>query len=64
MVNKKKTGKPPKIPSLQHNTGTRLEVDERGEPVISVDDPEVIPAPEENLETTSPYEPPPPAEGP
>jgi hypothetical protein len=64
MGKKLKNGKRPEGLPPGKDRDSKLEVDETGEPVISDDDPEIIPTPEEELETTPPYEPPPPAEGP
>lgn len=64
MAEKNKPGKHVEARTAEKDEKPKLLVDEAGEPVISDDDPDILPMPEEELETTPPYEPPPPAEGP
>ncbi|HRO47536.1 hypothetical protein [Agriterribacter sp.] len=64
MAKTNKANRRSKIPPAEINQELRVIVDEAGEPVISDDDPDIIPSPEEELEAMPPYEPPPPAEGP
>ena len=59
-----KTRKKSKAPPKEKKPGSGLQVDETGETIISDEDPDILPPPDEELETTPPYEPPLPAEGP
>jgi hypothetical protein len=64
MAKAKKSGKRAEAPLSEKKHESLLEVDERGEPVISDDDPEIVQPPDEELETIPPDEPPIPGEGP
>jgi hypothetical protein len=64
MAKAKKTSKRTDIPPSEKTQEPVLEVDETGESLITEDDPETLPPPDEELETTPPYEPPIPGEGP
>ncbi len=64
MAKAKKTGKRAEVTPSEKKHASLLEVDEKGEPIISDDDPEIVPLPDEEQETIPPDEPPAPGEGP